>query len=185
MFTIQKSYPSIFKNRASTRILLGCLVFFGCSVCLAIIITSSFVARSSLRLQNRDPQTWLDQAKRDLDNQQPQKVLDELKPKLNQFSKIDERAEAYNYLGQAETQLGRFQFAAMYFENMYALEPTAEHLYMLATAYDAGGNLRHALQNYKTLAALDTPDAVIYQSMVEQRITHLEEILEPEPYSNP
>lgn len=185
LLNMQKSYRPIFKNLPSARIVGGCLVLFGCGVCLAMIITFSFFAQSALQWHNSDPQTLLNRAKCDLDTKQPQKVLDALKPKLNQFPKVDEQAVAYEYLGQAEIQLGHFQFAAMYFENMYALQPTAEHLYMLATAYDAGGDLRHALKNYKTLAALNTLDAYIYHSMAEQRITQLEEILKPKPNSNP
>ena len=159
-------------------------MFFGCGICLAMIITCSFFAQSAPQGHNRDTQTLLNQARRDLDNKQPQKVLDALKPKLNQFPKVDEKALAYEYLGQAEIQLGRFQFAAMYFENMYALQPTAEHLYMLATAYDAGGDLRHALKNYQTLAGLSTPDASTYHSLAEQRIKQLLEILMPVPGSS-
>ena len=182
---MEKWFRPIVKNLASTRIASGCLVFFGCGLCLAMIITFSFLARSALQWHNRDPQTLLNKARRDLAKQQPQKVLDNLKPKLNQFPQVDQQALAYEYLGQAEIQLGHFQFAAMYFENMYALQPSAERLYMLATAYDAGGDLRHALRNYKILAALDTPDSYPYRSLAEPRITQLLEILKPVPGFNP
>ena len=160
-------------------------MFLGCGICLAMIITFSFSVQTALQWYNSAPHTLLNEARRDLDNKHPQKVLERLQPKLNQFRKVDQQAVAYEYLGQAEIQLGRFQFAAMYFENMYALQPTAEHLYMLATAYDAGGDLRHALKNYRTLAALNTPDAQTYRSLIEPRITQLEEILKLKPNSNP
>ena len=158
-------------------------MFFGCGICLVMILTFSFSAQSAPQWHNSDTQTLLNQAKRDLDNKQPLKVLDALKPNLNHFPKGDEKALAYEYLGQAEIQLGRFQFAAMYFENMHALQPTAEHLYMLATAYDAGGDLRHALKNYQALAGLNTLDAYIYHPLAEQRIKQLLEILTPVPGS--
>lgn len=150
-----------------------------------MVLTFSFFAQSALGWHNSDPQTLLNNARRELEHKQPQKVLDTLKPKLNQFPSVDEQALAYEYLGQAEIQLGHFQFAAMYFENMYVLQPTAEHLYMVATAYDAGGDLRHALKIYKMLAALNTPDATTYRSLAEPRITQLLEILTPGPGSNP
>ena len=185
LLTMEKKYRPIFKNLPTARIAGGCLVLFACGICLAMIATFSVFARSALQWLSSDTQTLLKQAKRDLDSAQPQKVLDALKPNLNQFSKVDEKALAYEYLGQAENQLGHFQFAAMYFENLYALQPTAEHLYMLATAYDAGGDLRHALKNYQTLAGLSTLDSYTYHPLVQQRITQLLEILKPVPGSNP
>ena len=185
LLKMEMSYRPIVKNLSSARTVGGGLVFFGCGLCLVMILTFSFFARSTRQGHNSETQTLLNKAKRDLKDQQPQKVLDALKPKLNQFSKVDERALAYEYLGQAEIQSGHFQFAAMYFENMYALQPTAEHLYMLATAYDAGGDFRHALKNYKTLAALNTPDAYPYRSLAEPRITQWLEILKPVPGFNP
>jgi tetratricopeptide (TPR) repeat protein len=178
---MEKKDRPLFKNMPSARIAGGCLVFFGCGLFLAMIITFAFFAQVAPQWHNSDTQTLLHQAKSDLDNQQPQKVLDALKPNLNQFPNVDEKALAYEYLGQAEIQLGRFQFAALYFENLYALQPTAEHLYMLATAYDTGGDLRHALKNYQTLAALSTLDAYPYHSLAEQRIKQLLEILTPRP----
>ena len=181
---MEKSYQPIFKNLASARMVGGCLVLFGCGICLAMTLTFFVFAQSALQRHNSDSQTLLNQAKRDLDTKQPQKVLDMLKPKLNQFPKVDEQAVAYEYLGQAEIQLGHFQFAAMYFENMYALQPTAKHLYMLATAYDAGGDLRHALKNYQMLAGSSTLDAYPYHSLAEQRIKQLLEILTPVPGSS-
>lgn len=173
----------VFKNLPLAQIVGGCFLLVGCGICLTTIMVFSFSARSPLQGNHNDPQISLNQAKRDLDNKQPQKVLDSLKP--DEFSKVDEQALAYEYLGQAEIQLGHFQFAAMYFENMYALQPTAAHLYMLATAYDAGGDLRNAIKKYKMLAALSTPDANTYRSLVESRITQLEEILKIEPTSYP
>jgi tetratricopeptide (TPR) repeat protein len=126
-----------------------------------------------------DTQALLYSAKRDLDEGQAQKVIDTLKPHLDQFVEIDEKATAYEYLGQAESQLGHFQFAAMYFEKVYALQPTAEHLYNLATAYDAGGDLKRALKNYQALSQFNTADSKLYRSVAEQRITELLAVLTP------
>ncbi|SRR6266498_1350508 len=184
LLTMEKRYRPTFRNLPSARILGGCLVLFGCGICLAMILTFAFFAQSAWQWRHSETQTLLNQARWDLDNQQPQKVLDALKPKLDQFPNVDEKSLAYEYLGQAEIQSGHFQFAAMYFENMYALQPTAEHLYMLATAYDTGGDLRHALKNYQRLAGLSTPDAYIYHSIAEQRIKQLLEILTPVPGSS-
>src|SRR6185369_16859491 len=106
-------FRPIVKNLSSARIAGGFLVLFGCGVCLAMIVAFSFLAQFTLQWHNRDPQTLLNQARRDLAKQQPQKVLDNLKPKLNQFPQVDQKALAYEYMGQAEIQLGHFQFAAM------------------------------------------------------------------------
>lgn len=184
LLKLEKSYRSIFKNIPSAGIVGGCLLFIGCGLCLAMILTFSSFAWSAGQGHSSETQTLLDQARRDLEDQQPQKVLEALKPKLDQFPNVDDQARAYEYLGQAEIQLGRFQFAALYFENMYALQPTAEHLYMLATAYDEGGDLRHALKNYQALAGLRTLDAYMYRSAAEGRIKQLLEILTPGPGSS-
>jgi tetratricopeptide (TPR) repeat protein len=184
LLTIEKGYRPTFRDLPSARILGGCLVLFGCGVCLAMILTFSFFAQSAWQGRHSETQTLLNQAKRDLEDQQSQKVLDALKPKLDQFPNVDEKSLAYEYLGQAEIQSGHFQFAALYFENMYALQPTAKHLYMLATAYDAGGDLRHALKNYQMLAGLSSLDAYTYRSVAEGRIKQLLEILTPGPSSS-
>ena len=127
------------------------------------------------------PQALLDQAKGDLEEGRAQKVLDELKPQLGQFVEVDEKAKAYEYLGQAEGQLGHFQFAAAYFEKVYALQPTAEHLYTLATTYDVGGDLRHALKNYQDLSVMNTVEAKLYRSFAEQRVAEILAVLTPTP----
>jgi len=150
----------------------GCLIFIGCRM-------FSGIPPASTSPQTSDTQILLDQAKSDLEEGQAQKVLDTLKPNLDQFVEMNEKAMAYEYLGQAESQLGHFQFAAVYFEKVYALQPTAEHLYNLATAYDAGGDLKHALKNYQVLSGMNTADAKPYRSFAKQRTTEILAVLAP------
>ncbi len=116
-------------------------------------------------------------AERYLAEARPEKVIELLLARLDQLTKPDDLARAYDYLGQAEMQLGHFQLAAGYFEKLYAYQPTAENLFMLATAYDLGGDLERALDKY--LALMEMGETVLpdMRATVEQRIQDLRDVL--------
>jgi tetratricopeptide (TPR) repeat protein len=127
---------------------------------------------------------WFDQADRLFAEGEPQQVLDLLQPKLGLFTDKQDRADAYYYLGQAEAQLGHYQLAAAQFANLQELQPTGEHLYVLAVAYDLGGDLEHALANYEALLNWNgyVPDD--YYRSATQRVQDLRRIIgTPTPVS--
>jgi hypothetical protein len=116
-------------------------------------------------------------AERYLAESQPEKVIELLLARLDQLTRPDDLARAYDYLGQAEMQLGHFQLAAGYFEKLYAYQPTAENLFMLATAYDLGGDLERALEKYLALLGLGDTVPPDMRATVEQRIQDLRDVL--------
>lgn len=111
----------------------------------------------------------------------PQRAIDLLQPELANLTRPNDLARAYTCLGQAETQLGHFQFAAAYFSRLYDVQPTAEHLYWLATSYDLGGDLDRALAKYQALAAMPGADADAYRDDVKARVTELEDVVHHTP----
>jgi len=126
-----------------------------------------------------DPTLW-EEAEDDLNvKNEPQKVLDLLLPQLDQLTDSSDLARAYALVGKAEFQLGRFQLAAVYFEKLYGLQPTAENLFSLATAYDLGGDLRHALEKYQALAEWQGAEADLdyYKDVAQERIGFITDVL--------
>jgi tetratricopeptide (TPR) repeat protein len=115
--------------------------------------------RTPMPAQDANPQAvppsvadaWFAQADQMLAAGEPQQVLDLLRPKLDFMKDKQDRADAYYYMGQAEFQLGHYQLAAAQFAKLQEIEPSAEHLLMVATAYDTGGDLDHALASYEAL----------------------------------
>lgn len=116
-------------------------------------------------------------AERYLAESQPEKVIDLLLARLDQITDSSDLARAYDYLGQAEMQLGHFQLAAGYFEKLYAEQPTAEHLFVLARAYDLGGDLERALEKYLALMELGDTVPPDMRATAEQRIQDLRDVL--------
>lgn len=118
----------------------------------------------------------LAQAEAALDSD-PQTTIDLLTPLLNQLAEPAHLARAYRALALAYSQLGRYQFAASYFKRLYDLEPTAENLWQLARAYDLGGDLAQALARYQELAAWPAASGEFYQTLAQERIEHLMDVL--------
>ena len=138
------------------------------------------------RTPSRTSQALLDQAENDLADGQAQQVIDTLLPAMDQFHTDADQALANEYLGQAEFQLGHFQFAAIYFDKAYTLQSRPSYLYELAAAYDYGGDLENALEKYQLLVQSTDPEADRYRSEAEQRIEGLYEVLgTPTPTINP
>jgi hypothetical protein len=125
--------------------------------------------------------TVLSDAEEALQGGSPQKAIDLLKPELGNLTRPSDLGRAYTCLGRAEMQLDHFQFAAAYFSQLYDLQPTAEHLYWLATNYDLGGDLDRALTKYQALAAMPGADADEYRDEVEARVTTLEDVVHHTP----
>lgn len=94
---------------------------------------------------------WFAQADRMFAAGEPQQALDLLRSKLDLMQDKQDRADAYYYMGQAEFQLRHYQLAAAQFAKLQEIEPSAEHLFMVASAYDIGGDLDHALASYEAL----------------------------------
>ncbi len=113
-----------------------------------------------------------------------EKVLDLILPILDQLQQPDDLAHAYYYLGRAESQLGHFQIAAAYYEKLYAYQPTAENLFLLAMAYDLGGDLDHALEKYMLLLEWEDAEGDAYREPANARIQAIIEVIgtpTPEP----
>ena len=105
---------------------------------------------------------------------QSEEVISILLPNMTKFTDRMEASHAYSLLGTAEFQLGHPQLAAGYFELMYANNPTSHNLYVLATAYDQGGNLNKALEKYALVVSYQDsttqPAEVLY---AQQRIQEI------------
>lgn len=110
----------------------------------------------------------------------PQAVIELLSPSLNSLTR-DDRARAYELLGQAELQLGHSSLAGACFERAYELEPTVERLYGAALGYDLGGDEDRALARYLELVAWEGEKADAYREFATGRIEHLGEILGTPP----
>jgi tetratricopeptide (TPR) repeat protein len=94
----------------------------------------------------------LDEAEAALSSGHPEKVRELLYPMIESWTSNDDLIRGYRLLGEAELAQGHPQLAVPYFEKLYFYEPTAENLFMLATVYDAGGDIRNALEKYQELA---------------------------------
>jgi len=104
-------------------------------------------------------------------------VKDTLLPGLGSLQTPEDRAHAYQLLGDAEVQQGHYQLAAGYYEGLYQNAPDVEALYLLARTYDLGGDLEAAYQKYRLLseqyAALPEAD----RQAIDGRLEHLRAIL--------
>ncbi len=125
----------------------------------------------------RIAETWLILAEQLLNHNEPQQVIDLLTSKMPQLTDPQDRAEAYYDLGSAEFQLQHYQLAAAHFAKLQELQPTGEHLYMLAIAYDLGGDLEHALASYTKL--MDWNDVVSeeYRYVATRRVAEISKTL--------
>jgi tetratricopeptide (TPR) repeat protein len=88
----------------------------------------------------------------------PAGALELLVPLLGGAASGEELARINEDLARAEFLLGHFQRAAGYYEAAFALDPEADLLLELATAYDLGGDLPSALSKYLRLANWDGAD---------------------------
>jgi hypothetical protein len=89
-------------------------------------------------------------------NNDIQGAIDLLEENLDGITEHTQKTLATQTLGDLYSMKGDFQFAAVYYEQLYELEPNAFGLMLIANAYDAGGNLERAQEYY--LKCLETYD---------------------------
>lgn len=118
-----------------------------------------------------DFQPVVDQAENYLATGYPVEVKPLVEPWLLRLDIPAHKAIAYRLLGQAEEQLGRNRIAASYYEQMVALDRTVEHLYLLAMAYDMGGELAKAYPVYQEL--LTRPETIEDRAYLEEHLVWL------------
>ena len=115
----------------------------------------------------------LDEAESALNSGQPEKVRDLLFPTIGNWISNDDRIRGYRLLGEAELAQGHPQLAAPYFEKLYFYQPTPENLLLLATIYDAGGDIRKALIKYQELARWENLPPEIDSEFIHARVQHI------------
>jgi tetratricopeptide (TPR) repeat protein len=119
----------------------------------------------------------LDEAQAALNSGQPEKVRGLLYPMIESWSSNNDRIRGYRLLGEAELSQGHAQLAVPYFEKLYFYEPTAENLFFLATIYDTGGDIKHALTSYQELAKWENLPEDIDIEFVNMRIDDISRAL--------
>ena len=128
----------------------------------------------------------LQRAEKYLDVGEPQGAIDLLSPLVDQSGDPEDLAHANELLAQAETMFGRYQRAAAYFQAAFDLAPTVTRLFLLATSYDAGGDLERALAAYLRVLNWSDGTADEYRSYSEQRVEALIDVLgTPTPSATP
>ena len=106
-----------------------------------------------------------------------QELIDQLGKVRGELTDAEELLEVNNYLATAEINLGHFQFAAIYLNEVVEINPSPTNLYRLATIYHLAGNHGCAHKYYQTLIQHEA-DAQhpIYQEVAEEAVANLEEI---------
>ena len=117
------------------------------------------------------------QAKQLIENGQPDKVEEMLLPLLDNLEVPAELPRVYETLAQAESSMGHYRLASAYYEKLYFYEPTAWHVYLLASGYDAGGQFELALEKYQVLVNWQGPEADDYRIFAGQRAAWLSELI--------
>jgi tetratricopeptide (TPR) repeat protein len=82
-----------------------------------------------------------------------QTALSLLVPLSKEVTTIEDLARVNEDLGNAEFVRGQFQRAAAYYEALFDYRPGPDSLYLVARAYDMGGDLKNARDAYLRLAA--------------------------------
>jgi tetratricopeptide (TPR) repeat protein len=117
--------------------------------------------------------TPLEEAEEALNSGQPEKVRDLLYPVIETWTSNDDRVRGYELLGEAELVQGHAQLATPHFEKLYFYAPTAENLFILASVYDAGGDICHALEKYQELAKWNPLPPEVDIELVNLRIEQI------------
>ena len=112
----------------------------------------------------------LDEAESLLNSGQPEKVRELLYPMIEGWTSNNDRIRGYRLLGEAELAQGHPQLAVPYFEKLYFYQPTAENLFLLATIYDMGGDIKNALIKYQELAKWENLPREIDIEIINMRI---------------
>jgi tetratricopeptide (TPR) repeat protein len=146
------------------------------------------MAATPQSLGTPDGSQRLAEANAALQNGEPDKVEQLLLPYVDSWSSPDDQAQGYLRLGQAEKQMNHAQLAIPYIKKAYALQPTAQTLFLLAETYDQAGDNRNALSSYQQLLVSPDPNSGVDYDQVRQRIIELDAILGtqiPLPASTP
>jgi hypothetical protein len=133
-----------------------------------IIPTPTLVVTPSPTFTPVPPPSPLEEAEEALDSGNPEKVRGYLYPMIESWSSNDDRVRGYELLGQAELMQGHTQL-----EKLYFYEPTAENLFILATVYDASGDICRALEKYQELAKWNPPPPGVDIELVHLRIEQI------------
>ena len=72
---------------------------------------------------------------------------------------------------------GHAQLSVPYFDRLYIYEPSAENLFLLATAYDMGGDNKNALEKYQELINWENLPEEIDIELIKLRIEGLSRTL--------
>lgn len=111
-------------------------------------------------------------------NRDPQLAIDTLSPHLEEFADPEELSEALQYLSTAELGLGHYQISAAYLDRLVQISPSPENYATLARTYDAAGDLKHALANYRLYLESDDPAMTDdIRQLVQDRINQIQAIL--------
>jgi tetratricopeptide (TPR) repeat protein len=105
-----------------------------------------------------DAREIIGQAYKMLENNDIQGAIDLLEANLAEITENTQKVLAVQTLGDLYAYQGSYQIAAAYYEQLYELEPNAFGLFLIATAYDAGGNLNKAQEYYLRCLNLHDPD---------------------------
>lgn len=103
-----------------------------------------------------------------------QGAIDLLEENLDGITDEFQRALAIQTIADLYSTLGNYQFAVVYYEKLYELQPIAFVLLQIAVNYDAAGNLVKAQEYY--LRCLELYDPSFLESDREIARTRSEEL---------
>ncbi len=107
-----------------------------------------------------------------------QGAIDLLEENLDGITDEFQRALAIQTIADLYSTLGNYQFAVVYYEKLYELQPIAYVLYLIASNYDAAGNLVKAQEYYlKCLELYDPGFSESDREIVKQRSEELKTVL--------
>jgi hypothetical protein len=122
-------------------------------------------------------QVDLEGAQGRLDQLDPQGAIDLLQGRIAELSSPECAAMANQILGDAQMMLRRSRLAGAYYARAFDAEPSAQRLFLMATANDLGGDLEIALGQYVRLEDWAGPDADPYRMTARDRIVHIISII--------
>jgi hypothetical protein len=107
-----------------------------------------------------------------------QGAIDLLEVNLDGITEDNQKALAIQTIADLYSTLGNFQFAVVYYEKLYELQPIAYVLMQIAVNYDAAGNLLKAQEYYlKCLELYDPGFPDSDRELVKNRSDELKAIL--------
>ncbi len=115
---------------------------------------------------------WFDEAEQALKRGEPQRVVDLLMPEKESLVGKD-RAQAYYYLGQAECQMAHFRLCAAHLYLRQSLDPSAENLMLLGSAYLQAGQYGASYEMYKQVVEWSGKDADPFRSAAQSRMDEI------------